>query len=436
MENKNIDNSYPRILVISNNAFSSITNNGKTLASFFKNFPAENIAQLYFNQELPSDNYYKKYYRITDLEIIKSFFSKVEPGEIIESLNFEKTNIIDRKNKSNLKSKIKKYNIFRIGREILWLTQKWKTTSLDIWLEEFSPEIIFLCAGDSGFSYDITDYIQKKFNSKLVIYITDDYILPRKIYSPFWRIRRNYIYAKMKKAVQKSDLFITISEEMRVTYKNLFGVDSILAMNMTENMRDPKYLIEDKEKIRLVYTGGLHYKRYETLNLLGRSIEKYNSKTKGKKAFLEIYSSSVPDEKIKRSLNIEGASKYCGSLNQHELKIVLNQCNIPVHVESFESKCIESTKLSISTKIPEYLSLGKPILAIGPQEVASIKYLMDCALCITNPKDIYMELIKILEDNEIKEILSEKAMIKFEKNHQKEIVLNNLMNKIIDINSR
>ena len=60
-----------------------------------------------------------------------------------------------------MKSKIKKYNIFRIGREILWLTQKWKTTSLDIWLEEFSPEIIFLCAGDSGFSYDITDYIQK-----------------------------------------------------------------------------------------------------------------------------------------------------------------------------------------------------------------------------------------------------------------------------------
>ena len=53
----------------------------------------------------------------------------------------------------------------------------------------------------------------------------------------------------MKKAVQKSDLFITISEEMRVTYKNLFGVDSILAMNMTENMRDPKYLIEDKECI-------------------------------------------------------------------------------------------------------------------------------------------------------------------------------------------
>ena len=59
----------PRVLVISNNSFSNTSNNGKTLASFFKDFSSENIAQLYFNKEVPDvekfDNYFIKLFTMT-----------------------------------------------------------------------------------------------------------------------------------------------------------------------------------------------------------------------------------------------------------------------------------------------------------------------------------------------------------------------------------
>ncbi len=432
---KNIkDTEYPRILVISNNAFSDTSNNGKTLASFFKGFPSDKIAQLYFSPELPSDNYYQNYFCITDSDIIRSLLSKKSVGSHITNGNINPEKVEQGK-KSSIINKLRRFDFFRIIRELFWKSKKWKSESLDEWIINFSPDIIFFCAGDSGFAYDITEYIQNKFKTKLIVYITDDYILPRKTISPFWWLRRNYVYDKMAKAVKRSDLFITISEEMRATYKELFGVDSILAMNMTESMKDKdKSKLTREEDIILVYAGGLHFKRYMTLNLLAKAIEYYNSKTKVNKAFLKIYSGTEPENYIRTYLDIEGASKFCGSLSQEELKVVLNQCDIPVHVESFDSKSIESTRLSISTKIPEYLSLEKPVLAIGPNEVASMKYLEDCAFCITNPDNINLELKQLLNDDELKNTLAYRASMKFKQNHNPNILLEILTKNILKIN--
>ena len=430
----NSENKYPRILVISNNAFSSTSNNGKTLASFFDKLPAENIAQLYFNPEIPDHSYYHNYFRITDKEIVKCIFRKSDTcGEIIDRKAAKETNTT-RDNKDNVIRILKKYNIVRIIREILWMSKKWKTELLDQWLNEFSPEVVFFCAGDSGFAYDITKYIQKKYNTKLVVYITDDYVLPRKTLSLFWWLRRNYILKKMGNAIQESDLFITISQSMKEEYKKIFGKDSILALNMTESLRDESIPKENKTVLTLVYTGGFHFKRYITLNLLAQSLKKYNHDIKNKqKAYLKIYSNQEPSNKVLKYLNIKGASEFCGSLNAEQLKKVLNSSDILVHVESFGRKSIESTRLSISTKIPEYLSLGKPVLAIGPSEIASIKYLEDCAFCITDPDNIYSDLEKLLNDSELRKELAVKALRKYDNNHKKEIVSKKLISSIVNL---
>lgn len=427
--------SYPKILVVSNNAFSETSNNGKTLASFFENYPVGKIAQLYFNPEFPSVSQHSNFYRITDNDVVRSLLSRNKDcgKRVGAKVNIENTESNNRN--SILVNKIKKYNLTRIIRESFWKRKTWKTESFEQWLNDFSPEIIFFCAGDSGFAYDITKYIQKKFDSKLVVYITDDYILPRKTVSLFWWLRRNEILKKMKNTVQRSDLFITISKEMKETYKELFNKDSILAVNMTHSMKEQSYEVDNSDKIILLYAGGLHYKRYLTLNLLAHSLKKYNeaSQNNKKKVLLKIYSGQEPSNGIKKYLNVEGTSEYCGKLNPQQLKKELNSCHIPVHVESFDQKSIESTRLSISTKIPEYLSLGKPVLAIGPKEVASMKYLKNTAYCITDNNNIESKLINFLNDSALHKDLSQKALYKYEKNHNRENVIEQLISSIISI---
>jgi hypothetical protein len=429
---KTDDSKYPRILVVSNNSFSDSTNNGKTLASFFDNYPAENIAQLYFNSELPNITRYNNYYRITDVDVIKSILNKNNICGSRIDLEYDLKTMVPEEKNVALVDKLKNYNIARLVREFFWKSKKWKSKSLEQWLEEFNPEVVFLCAGDSGFAYDITNYVQDKFKTKSVIYVTDDYVLPRKTLSAFWWYRRNKIFNKMKTAVQKSDLFITISQQMREVYKDLLGKDSMLAVNMTESMKDSSITRMNKKKITLIYAGGLHYKRYTTLNLLAKSLKKYNDDPLNKqKVFLKIYSGQEINRKIEKYINVKGASEFCGRLNPTELKKVLNSCDIPVHVESFDDKSIESTRLSISTKIPEYLSLGKPVLAIGPNQVSSMQYLDGCACCITNRSTIHSEIIKFLSDIDLQRELSQKALLKYEKYHKKDIISDKLISNII-----
>lgn len=409
-----------------------MTNNGKTLASFFDEYPSDNIAQLYFNDEMPKNKTCKNFFRIRDKDIILYILKKVDICG--NKINYRTIAVEDNSQNNKFIQRIKNYNLSRIMRELLWKTDTWKTQPLNKWLCEFYPDIIFFCAGDSAFAYDITNYIQEKFKTKLIVYITDDYVLPRKTISLLWWLRRNYLLKKMKDIIQRCELFITISLKMQNEYKRLFEKDSILAANATESMKDNSIHVDDKTNLNLIYAGGFHYRRYETLNLLAHALKRYNDDCRNKrKVFLKIYSIQEPSNRILQLLNVEGASKFCGKLNSEQLKEVLNKCDVPVHVESFNRKAIESTRLSISTKIPEYLSLGKPIVAIGPPQIASIEYLKDCAFCITDSNIIDLEIMTFLNNNELHKVLSQKSQQKYEKNHKKEAIINYIMFNIMNI---
>lgn len=374
-----------RILVISNNPFSKTNNNGKTLASFFRN-PAFEVSQLYFSDEKPTDNYYRNFYKISDRDILNRFLKNGNTSP----------NIMNNSNSNTSKINIKKSNFTRLIREILWKITKWKSENLIRWLDNINPDIIFFCAGDSVFAYEIFDFILNKYNSKSIVYVTDDYILPRKTINIFWWLRRNLVLRRLKNSLGVSDLFIVISEQMRSKYRDIFGKDSMVMVNATK-INKIENLKNKSNVLTFVYAGGLNFNRYKTLSLISAAIAMNNANS-DKKAYLNIFSGTKLDEDQLKKIEIEGSSKFYGFLNEKELEIELNKADILVHVESFENKIIESTRLSVSTKISEYISLCKPILAVGPDSIASIEYLSDCALCITNENNVYKEMNKLIND--------------------------------------
>lgn len=391
-----------RILVISNNPFSKTNNNGKTLASFFKN-PAFEVSQLYFSDEKPTDNYYGNFYKISDRDILNRFLKNGNTSP----------NIINNSNSNTSKINIKKSNFTRLIREILWKITKWKSEDLIRWLDNINPDIIFFCAGDSVFAYRIFDFILNKYNSKSIVYVTDDYILPRKTINIFWWLRRNLVLRRLKNSLGMSDLFIVISEQMRSRYRDIFGKDSIVMINATKiNKREN---LENKSNVlNFVYAGGLNFNRYKTLSLISDAISKNNANSE-KKAYLKIFSGSKLDEEQLNKIEIEGSSKFYGFLNEKELEVELNKADVLVHVESFEKIIIESTRLSVSTKISEYISLCKPILAVGPDNIASMKFLDETAYKITNTNDIESYLYDFINNDQLKFEFTKKAKLKYEK---------------------
>lgn len=416
-----------RLLVISNNPFSKTRNNGKTLSSFFKNFPKENIAQLYFSSDDPDDGSYSNYFRISDLDILKGLILRSETGVKVTSSNNSSKGSTRIRYISHF---IKISELMRLFRELIWCLGTWNSNELNNWLDSFNPNVVFFCAGDSRFAYKINSYIVKKYNTKSVVYVTDDYILPRTNFNVFWWIRRALVVNSLKKALIRSQLFFTISEEMKSVYSRIFGKNSKVLMNATKSLLIRNNQQVENELIELVYAGGLHFKRYETLVLLGQAIKRYNKKSVTKKVQLKIYSTVEPSKFIKKKFDAIDSIKYCGSLNSEEIKIVLNSCDFLVHVESFEKKFLNMVRLSLSTKIPEYLSLGKPILAIGPYGISSMNYLKDSAHCIFQKDRIFENIENLFEDKISVALLSEKAIRKFQVNHDTKKILSNFTSDI------
>jgi hypothetical protein len=68
---------------------------------------------------------------------------------------------------------------------------------------------------------------------------------------------------------------------------------------------------------------------------------------------------------------------YMGGVSGNELEKRKSEADILLHVESDDEFSKSITRLSISTKIPEYLAVGRPVLAFGPSEVASMRLLKE-----------------------------------------------------------
>ena len=391
MQNKEI--LYRNVLIVSMNPLSDTLNNGKTMASFFKSYPKEHIAQIYFSPILPDSEICDQYFQISDMDMLRYTIKK--DSSCGRPLDVKKYSLDNEKKDVETVKKVKKSQFSRLIREVLW-GNRWKTKELIEWLDSYKPEIIFFTAGDVIFNYRICEFIRKRYNTKLVVFVTDDYVLPRKTVSIFWWLRRNYILKNMRDAVNKADKFITISDYMREVYLDFFKKDSFVAVNMTDSMKDEHFRQKDGT-YELVYLGGLHYNRDTVLIKLSNILKALHDEN-GIDVKLKIYSAQELSNKEIEKLEISNISSFCGKVVGDEIKQVLNEADMLVHVESFKNKY--DTKLSLSTKIPEYLSVGKPILAIGPNDIASMQYLEDVAFCINDVKKIKHRLMEYFYKSE------------------------------------
>ena len=93
---------------------------------------------------------------------------------------------------------------------------------------------------------------------------------------------------------------------------------------------------------------------------------------------------------------------------------------------------MEKTKYSLSTKVPEYLSVGKPILAIGPAGIGSMDYLSDVAVCVNDMSELSDKLSELLESENYRSEVSVRCENKYLNNHSKEKKHKEFLRKVLE----
>jgi hypothetical protein len=175
----------------------------------------------------------------------------------------------------------------------------------------------------------------------------------------------------LQETLRRSPGIAVISPAMSREFARRYGVESTPLMNCVDALGSSKEMPAPSRGARFAYVGGLHLGRAELLAQVARAVED----TPG--AQLSVH---APADDLRRSRELfEGftSTTYGPSLPADEVAGTLANADALVHLESFDEATAQYTRLSISTKIPQYLAAARPILAVGPGTLASVQHLQD-----------------------------------------------------------
>ena len=181
-----------KILIISHNPTSTVNNNGKTMLTLFSSFRKEELCQLYVAPAFPDVDKCSSYFRVTDKDVLKSYFKFKVEGRELKSSEIDSSHHIQYENEKDEKlyrNPKNKQPLRLLLRDIMWRCAKWYNKKLVAWITEQQPTHIFIVPGMSKFIYNIAIKISKQFGLPIISYICDDYYFVETPQSVLGKIR-------------------------------------------------------------------------------------------------------------------------------------------------------------------------------------------------------------------------------------------------------
>lgn len=430
-------NWIPRVLIFAHNPISYMTGNGKTLATFFSQWPNSHLAQIYTSDLSLDINICANYYQINEIQLLKTIISKAYHGKIIDNIPIIQT-------KEALYGKSTIFRIFAkffhsglglIIREHAWKRNFVNNNDLCGWVEQFHPDVIFFTMGEIANEYEFILNLSRQYKVPIVLYASDDY-LGRDDYSILIKFHRAVLIKKYYKMALSAPLLIAISEPMAQKFKTVYSFNGriCIAMNCCDKISSfsrNDIILNGKS---LLYTGNVGIGRWKVLMLLAKALDTLSSP----EAYLSIYSSFSISSQEKKELSHVKRTKFMGSATHEMLCNLRDEADVLVFVESFDNKYKNLLSTALSTKIPEYLSSGKIIFGIGPSYSASIRYLEDnkVGYCVTELSiyAIQQTIMKIFDNsNETHQKIINNALQLAERNHNKQNVAKMVFQEICNL---
>lgn len=354
-----------KILIINRSTWDDRLANGNTLTNLFSQWPDAEFACLYCRDALPQNNCCRKYLSVSPLNVLRNIFTPWNIGKTFElDENKEKQN---ESLESKLTDKTTKGNrsLFTIANEMIYFLGHWMNKKYKKFINDFDPDIVFCFGVPEPVMYKTLRYVKENTRAVIISYFVDDLYNGRSKN----KILKNIEQYRLKKIAEWSDRCYGISQLMCDEYSKIFNKEFSLLFKGCEIRESKK---EYGLPIHFVYAGNLLFNRSESLIALANAIKSVN--VGDQKAFLDIYSGTNVTEEIRSMLNIEGVCKLNSPKPFAEIKEILHNSDIVLHVESFDKTQIDVVRLSFSTKITDCMQSGSVMMAIGPRGIASIEY--------------------------------------------------------------
>lgn len=360
---------YPRVLHTGFHPIGAPTNSGLTLASMFGAWPEDRLMQVCLRE-------HPTWEHIGDVHIAPRSIAPAEAAARAALGRYRPTGAVDGLNAS----------ISRKGRQLgagarLRIAAatinevspvRLPSSTIEI-VSHFRPDVIHSLLGGLR-AMKVALAFSKKFDLPIVPHFMDDW--PATIYSDnqLRGLARRQAVGLLSDVLERSPVLLTIGEDMAEEYETRYGVPAVVVGNSSRAFatNHPKTKARDPLP-ELVYAGGLHLDRDRVISVVARAIDQWNSE--GRSLRVRLY---VPPGDHQRARRLESEYRCVdlgGSLAPNEVLPTLATSFAGLFIESSDPSIARFTRLSVSTKVPQYLASQRPSLVIGPSDQGSVRAL-------------------------------------------------------------
>lgn len=417
-----------KILIVNSHSINVPNSTGITLRSIINFFNRDELLEVY-------------YYPVTNNSVTNATFSLK-----LESKTKPLYNIISKlykgKFKTNMTLKIvedeirNKPSLLNNIKKIILAYDDWLKPNIECNEEllekvrKFSPDVVYTL-GSSIFSLRLANYFSTSFEIPIVLHHMDNWRETTYSNSRLLKYPRIKLLEELDKVESKMNFGMTISEEMARAYEKLSGKKYLSLMHTVKPVNEPVELQNLNKIINLVYAGGLHLERWRALKQVEEAISEADFKNT--EVNLVVFTKKNDKEKYEKQFD-DKIVKFKDFLPHNEVLKIYEIADVLIHVESFDPKIVSFTKYSLSTKIPEYMASGRPILCFAPKMIASSNYIMEsnCGISVSNYNDLVQAVEHLVDNKNLREHMGQCGIKKAHEKHSEEYK-NGIMSVVFEI---
>jgi glycosyltransferase involved in cell wall biosynthesis len=389
------------------------SNTGTTLVNLFRPWPPERLAQVYLDAGEP-------------LAEVCPQFRRLDPrGPVLMRWARQAWSWPSARPKSRVApdpvlceaADIGRWT--KLGRRLRFAARAWADLApLTIprtlwgWLDDYQPQLVYSVLG-SVQVMRLALRVAQRFQIPIVPHFMDDWPTTQYQDGLFTGVPRWVLLRHIQAVFRRAPTGLAISAVMAEEYRQRYGLAFETFMNTvdTQLFGGARPTRPPGPAAQLVYVGGLHLGRWELLRDLGQAAQELGER--GQAAEVVVYAPATDLSEYGVRLLEHGGVRLGGTLASHEMPAVLRGADVLLHVESFDPKLQRYTRLSLSTKLPQYLAAGRPILAYAPAHLASCQHVEQChsglAVGVRDPARLRAALQRLLQDCELRERLGAAA---------------------------
>lgn len=412
----------PKVMIVSRGVWDD-SGTSSTLSNIFRNYDSEKLSQIYIETKKPNTKLCRKFFQISEFSLIKKLYRwGTKTGNQVNAEYKVDTDTARKEARTMEYVRSHRSFIYNVLRELLWHLDGWKTKELRSFIRDVGPDVVWLTGSPLILMNRLSQYVVRQSRKPFCIYEMDDVYSYRNCGSnPFKYVYRYFLRKRVKSLMEGASQVFVISKKMKREFDQLFGIDSIV-LTKGIDFSDRQFVITTPTiPINMVYAGQLIYGRLSTVERIGEALDQINNRER--KIVLNIYTGTSVADDIKARMTRNGSVLFHAPVSYAEIERVIHSSDVVLFVETFEEKMINLARLSFSTKLTDYLSGGKCIFAIGPNDIAPMEYLieMDAAITVTNLYEIKDKIDYLLSTGVIEEY-SRKAYECGKRNHDKSTI--------------